>query len=258
MVTEDVDGKSCARVDVDDLITAETEEVMVGIVMDIDGCNNFNDRDTIFVMVSSVWVVVVIVEENPSRISASEAYNSVSSETPKRGTTSQLTGAGSLLPLLYREVCAKGNTEVSPGHQFTPYGKSVGQRVPRTQFSFLWDATHGKHVGWLTNCGSQKKTLATIPYHELFIHEKYYEEPLKFIPERWIDKNKDFNPFAFVPFGFGPRSCIGKRLAELEISLFVTELIRNFKIEYHYEDIGVKTLLANVPDKPLRFSFVER
>ncbi|GFQ86909.1 probable cytochrome P450 49a1 [Trichonephila clavata] len=101
-------------------------------------------------------------------------------------------------------------------------------------------------------------TLATIPYHELFINERYYEEPLKFIPERWINKNKDFNPFAFVPFGFGPRSCIGKRLAELEISLFVTELIRNFKVEYHYEDIGVKTLLANVPDKPLCFTFIER
>lgn len=101
-------------------------------------------------------------------------------------------------------------------------------------------------------------TLATVPYHELFTNEKYFKEPHKFIPERWINKDKGFNPFAFVPFGFGPRSCIGKRLAELEISLFVTELIRNFKVEYHFEDIGVKTLLANVPDKPLRFNFIER
>ncbi|GFT29902.1 probable cytochrome P450 49a1 [Nephila pilipes] len=101
-------------------------------------------------------------------------------------------------------------------------------------------------------------TLATVPYHELFRNERYHKEPFKFIPERWINKEKDFDPYSFVPFGFGPRGCIGKRLAELEISLFVTELIRNFTLEYHYEDIGVKTLLANVPDKPLRFSFIER
>ncbi|GFV21155.1 hypothetical protein TNCV_4267881 [Trichonephila clavipes] len=57
--------------------------------------------------------------------------NSVSSETPKRGTTSRLTGAGSLLPPVYSEAWAKGN--------------------PRTPFSSLRDAAHGKHAGRKTN-----------------------------------------------------------------------------------------------------------
>ncbi|GFY04684.1 hypothetical protein TNCV_419401 [Trichonephila clavipes] len=51
----------------------------------------------------------------------------VSSGTPKKGTTSRLTGAGSLLPPVYSEVRAKGNAEVSPGHQSPPYGRSVGK-----------------------------------------------------------------------------------------------------------------------------------
>ncbi|GFS99357.1 hypothetical protein TNCV_1601651 [Trichonephila clavipes] len=53
--------------------------------------------------------------------------SSVSSGTPKRGTTSRLTGAGSLLPLVYSEAWDKGNAEVSIGHQSHPYGRSEGK-----------------------------------------------------------------------------------------------------------------------------------
>ncbi|GFT30925.1 hypothetical protein TNCV_1683031 [Trichonephila clavipes] len=52
---------------------------------------------------------------------------SVSSGTPKRGTTSRLTGAGSLLPPLYSEAWAKGNADLSLGHQSPPNGRSVGK-----------------------------------------------------------------------------------------------------------------------------------
>ncbi|GFT03142.1 hypothetical protein TNCV_3610281 [Trichonephila clavipes] len=60
-------------------------------------------------------------------ICSTNLSSSVSSETPKRGTTSRLTGAGSLLPPVYSEAWAKGN--------------------PRTPFSSLRDAAHGKHAG---------------------------------------------------------------------------------------------------------------
>ncbi|GFU14822.1 hypothetical protein NPIL_406781 [Nephila pilipes] len=66
-------------------------------------------------------------------------------------------------------------------------------------------------------------TLAAVPFHELFTIERYHEEPFKFIPERWINKENYFDPYSFVLFEFGPQGCIGKRLAELEITLFVTE-----------------------------------
>ncbi|GFS65364.1 hypothetical protein TNCV_2451751 [Trichonephila clavipes] len=65
------------------------------------------------------------------------ASGSVSSETPKRGTTSRFTGAGSLLPPVYSEVWAKG--------------------IPRTPFSSLRDAAHGRHAGRKTNVVSQKQ-----------------------------------------------------------------------------------------------------
>ncbi|GFU45840.1 hypothetical protein TNCV_29301 [Trichonephila clavipes] len=55
-------------------------------------------------------------------------------KTPKRGTTSRLTGAGSLLPPVFSEAWAKENAEVSQGHQSPPYGRSMGKGSPGHHF----------------------------------------------------------------------------------------------------------------------------
>lgn len=57
----------------------------------------------------------------------------------------------------------------------------------------------------------------------LSMDPKNYPQPREFIPERWIRGNteaplaKEAHPFAYMPFGFGPRTCIGRRFAELEV-----------------------------------------
>lgn len=42
----------------------------------------------------------------------------------------------------------------------------------------------------------------------------------QFMPERWLDSaKKDIHPLAVRPFSRGPRMCIGKRFAELELQI---------------------------------------
>lgn len=53
----------------------------------------------------------------------------------------------------------------------------------------------------------------------------------EFKPERWVDKNGGANHnWAFVPFGGGPRVCLGEHFAMLEATLIVPKLLQRFEI----------------------------
>lgn len=50
-----------------------------------------------------------------------------------------------------------------------------------------------------------------IPIFALHRDPEYWPEPNKFDPERFSDERKgEIQPFTYVPFGVGPRNCIGK------------------------------------------------
>jgi len=58
-----------------------------------------------------------------------------------------------------------------------------------------------------------------------------YLNPLKFDPERFSDENKqNILPGSYLPFGVGPRNCIGSRFALLEVKAVFYHLLSNFDI----------------------------
>lgn len=63
-----------------------------------------------------------------------------------------------------------------------------------------------------TDITIEKGTSIFIPAFALQRDEKYYPEPEKFDPERFSNENKSqktFNEMPYLPFGDGPRNCIG-------------------------------------------------
>lgn len=63
-------------------------------------------------------------------------------------------------------------------------------------------------------------------------HPDYYDDVDDFRPERFLPENKHkINPYAFVPFGLGPRACIGIRFAYESLKLLFIHLLRNFNVE---------------------------
>ncbi|XP_052864320.1 cytochrome P450 CYP12A2-like [Anopheles cruzii] len=92
----------------------------------------------------------------------------------------------------------------------------------------------------------------------------YFHEAKQYIPERWLTERpdhipsaKDANPFIFLPFGFGARSCVGKRLAMMEMEIIVSRFVRNYEIRWNYPDMKVKANLINLPVSPLKFELKE-
>ena len=56
---------------------------------------------------------------------------------------------------------------------------------------------------------------------------KYWEDPLKFEPERHLkEKMKEMPRFSYFPYGGGPRTCIGMGYAQIQLPLTVAFLVK--------------------------------
>ncbi|KAI0448952.1 putative cytochrome P450 [Xylaria acuta] len=67
--------------------------------------------------------------------------------------------------------------------------------------------------------------------------EKYFHDPFTFKPKRWIDpKCKDIKE-ASQPFSLGPRGCIGKNFAYLEINLILARILWTYDMELMNKDL---------------------
>lgn len=75
---------------------------------------------------------------------------------------------------------------------------------------------------------------ATVTMSQWVIHRdpRFYDNPLAFDPERWARSGRaERHPFAYFPFGGGPRRCVGDRFAMLEARLVLARLLQSIRFE---------------------------
>jgi cytochrome P450 len=61
-------------------------------------------------------------------------------------------------------------------------------------------------------------------------HEKLWRDPNAFIPERFMPPAPPPDRFAYLPFGVGPRICIGAHFALVEATLALAKIVATFRI----------------------------
>tara|TARA_B100000508_G_C11465714_1_gene282228 strand:+ start:20788 stop:22086 length:1299 start_codon:yes stop_codon:yes gene_type:complete len=88
-------------------------------------------------------------------------------------------------------------------------------------------------------------------------NDRVWEDPEKFNPNRFTDGNdKKVHPFAFIPFGGGPRVCIGQNMAIMQILLVMSRIIRNYDLELSEDKmVGMHAMMLLKPDGPIHINF---
>jgi cytochrome P450 len=114
--------------------------------------------------------------------------------------------------------------------------------------------TYRKTVIELDVCGysipaGTKVNIATGPIQ---MDPTLVDEPTKFIPERWSEdevKKREGTAKEIIdhsllkrPFSFGPRMCLGARVAELEMKTMVSHMVRRYKFEVSPKDQAYKVV----------------
>lgn len=73
-------------------------------------------------------------------------------------------------------------------------------------------------------------TPIVVPIASIHNDSRYYDEPTRFNPDRFDEETNVVRKGAYLPFGLGPRTCIGERLAKLEAKVCLSMIVDKYEI----------------------------
>ena len=106
----------------------------------------------------------------------------------------------------------------------------------------------------------EKGTSLFIPVQGIQRDPDIYENPMEFRPERFLDSptgNGNSKGLFYLPFGDGPRNCIGARMGKLQTKLALAVILSKFSFELvdkslmHNEFEVDPTQLITTPKEPI-------
>ncbi|KAH8034295.1 hypothetical protein HPB51_022748 [Rhipicephalus microplus] len=112
----------------------------------------------------------------------------------------------------------------------------------------------------LENCTIPKGTVAVIFIYFMHRHPRFVPKPNDFIPERFLELDKERHPFLYIPFAGGARNCIGQKFAQLEDKILLAQILRRFKVQSktRNEDLQMSLELVLRPTQGLHIKLTPR
>lgn len=143
---------------------------------------------------------------------------------------------------LYREISAVNATlddkpvtyEILHGMKFLDMviSESLRKHPPFIQMDRTCSKDYNLDLGDGKTVAIKKGELVIFPYYQLHRDPEYFPDPEKFDPYRFSDENKDLIVSGtYLPFGIGPRACIGSRFVLMEAKLLMFHLLAKFEIK---------------------------
>jgi cytochrome P450 len=97
------------------------------------------------------------------------------------------------------------------------------------RIAILADEIHGEKV--------RPGDLISLSPFLIHHHADYWDRPEEFLPERFAKAPVNYT---YIPFGLGPRICMGERLAYLEMRVFLLSTVKHFRFSLSENSEGVK------------------
>uniref|UniRef100_A0A8C9XJU5 unspecific monooxygenase n=1 Tax=Sander lucioperca TaxID=283035 RepID=A0A8C9XJU5_SANLU len=107
-----------------------------------------------------------------------------------------------------------------------------------------------------------KGMVVMVPTWPLHRDPDLWSEPEEFKPERFSKENKEtIDPYTYMPFGAGPRNCIGMRFALVMMKLAMVEILQRYSFSVCKEteiplEMDIQGLL--MPKRPIKLKLVPR
>ncbi|XP_059056286.1 cytochrome P450 4C1-like [Achroia grisella] len=128
------------------------------------------------------------------------------------GDSTRTATTDDLSQMKYLELCIKETLRLYPPVHFV--GRVLNETVK------------------LSNYTIPAGTECLIHIFDLHRSESLYKNATAFEPERFLPENSvDRHPYAYIPFSAGPRNCIGKKFAMMEMKSAMSAVIRQYKLE---------------------------
>jgi cytochrome P450 len=76
-----------------------------------------------------------------------------------------------------------------------------------------------------------KDSLVVLCCYLLHRHKGSWKDPEKFDPERFAESAPEIVKDSYLPFGLGPRGCIGYGFAMMEMAIVLSTVLQKFKLQ---------------------------
>ena len=97
-----------------------------------------------------------------------------------------------------------------------------------------------------------------INLYNLHRHPDFWPHPEQFLPERWLGSNRPCSRSAYLPFGAGPRACVGLHFASVEGLLLLALIGRRYDLQLAQDRVEPQFMVTLRPKGGLRMTLQPR